>query len=120
MKRHVCKTTGCLNWNLPSEPHCVTHRTTVDETLMAKITMEDICKAIEAAVVATKAFKGTRDELIVQVINPLQSTLKAGTEAGLTCSEKRVKSLFRQLKKAFKYFDESASERAMRLSAKKR
>ena len=26
-ERHLCNIAGCNNWNLPNEPHCVTHRT---------------------------------------------------------------------------------------------
>lgn len=81
--------------------------------------MAEIEQAIDKAAAAVKVFKGTRNELIEQVINPLQATLKAGTKAGLYCTERRIKSKFRKLQKALSGFDERPSERAMRLSDNK-
>jgi len=40
MERHICETEGCLNWNLPNEPHCVTHRT-IDDAKLAEGTTKN-------------------------------------------------------------------------------
>ncbi len=88
---------------------------------MAKITMAVIERAIDKAAAAAKGFKGTRDELVKQVIIPLQATLKAGTKAGLHCNEQTLKRKFRKLQRvlAGAGFAERPSERAMRLSDNK-
>jgi len=86
---------------------------------MAKITMAVIEKAIDKAAAAAKVFKGTRDEMVEQVIIPLQATLAAGTKAGLHCNEQTLKRKFRKLQRVLAGFLERPSERAMRLSESK-
>ena len=93
------------------------NRNLTERDEMKTITMKHINKAIKDATDAVAVFNGTRDEMIKQVIEPLQVTLRAGTKAKLSCSERNTKRLFSKLQKALATFDEKASERAMRLSA---
>ncbi len=102
----------------------IVDRITLLEVETITITAAQIESAIEAAIKQVKDFDGSRDKLIKEVIDPLQAQLQKGIAAGLTCSEKRIKSKFRRLQKALSqtdsralvFIDERPSERAMRLS----
>jgi len=64
------------------------------------ITTKEIENAIDTAVEKVIAFKGSKLDLIAQIINPLQAKLRVGVKAGLKCSEKSIKAKFAKLQKA--------------------
>jgi hypothetical protein len=73
--------------------------------------MEEIEKAIDEATEKVKKWPsrrlfGSRDDLIKEVIEPLQAKLRAGVAAGLYGSESRIRTKFRRLERALKQFDE--------------
>lgn len=68
------------------------------------LTQKDIETAIDTAITKAKAHTGTRDDLIKEVIEPLQKTLKTGIKQKMNCNEKTLRTKFAKLEKVLLKF----------------
>ena len=58
------------------------------------ITIAEIEEAIDEATEKVRGFVGSKDSLIMEVINPLQAKLRKGIAAGLNCNEDKIRTKF--------------------------